>query len=123
MMSGMEQQMFIPSITLMNGFRESNYGYEIAFGPNFSLTRLAEGYHDDNGNFVKDDTPPEGFHSVERHHSEGSYSINTGWIWAFGRTFRSGHLNIPVNVYITQPDSKGWQAGFSVGFNMRSHDD
>ena len=26
--------------------------------------------------------------------------IKTGWVWALGKTFHSGYLNIPINLFI-----------------------
>jgi hypothetical protein len=35
--NGLEQGLFIPSLTIMNGFRFGKAGWEIAFGPGFSV--------------------------------------------------------------------------------------
>lgn len=44
--SGFNQNVFIPSLTVMNGFRNNKYGWEIAFGPTFGLITKADGYYD-----------------------------------------------------------------------------
>ncbi|MEM7657051.1 MAG: hypothetical protein AAF399_13035, partial [Bacteroidota bacterium] len=51
MVSGLEQSMFIPSLTVMNGFRENKHGFEFAFGPSFSVRNMSEGYFDGEGNW------------------------------------------------------------------------
>jgi len=145
MVSGLEQQMFIPSLTFMNGFRLNKQGWEIAFGPNISISRMAKGYYefDENNNFVRDadgnriwhlekdwaddpnaikDTSGNSIfpnpYLTKNIDKRGSLAFTSGWVWAIGKTFRSGYLNIPINVYFS-PDKKGWFVGVSVGFNLR----
>jgi hypothetical protein len=43
--------------------------------------------------------------------------FNTNWVMAVGRTFRSGALNIPVNLYYSG-NKYGQVIGTSVGFNI-----
>jgi hypothetical protein len=124
--SGLEQQLFIPSLVVMNGFRDGKSGWEIAFGPTLSLSKKAKGYYDkDNNwhlkkNWNKTDssgTPePIPHNVVKRLDSRGSMHLVPGWIWAVGKTFQSGPLNIPVNAYAA-PSREGWYIGVSVGFN------
>jgi curli biogenesis system outer membrane secretion channel CsgG len=133
MVSGLEQGQFIPSMIIMNGFRSSNTGWEIAFGPSFSFRRKAIGYYtlDENGDpfwnkgdwNVRDQsgTPvpkPDEVEIIENLDKRGNIKLSTGWVWAVGKTFKSGHLNIPVNVYVS-PNKNGWFVGTSVGFNIR----
>ncbi len=49
--------------------------------------------------------------------SRGNLKASTSLVIAIGRTFKSGYLNMPVNVYV-QPRKDGVTAGFSIGFNL-----
>lgn len=122
LVSGMEQQLFIPSVIIMNGFRGGKSGFEIGFGPSFNLSRKKKGYFDNEGNWYlenewNDPDNPNPYPSKTRIDSRGKIGINTAWVWGIGKTFRSGHLNIPINVYVT-PSKSGWYIGSSVGFNV-----
>ena len=124
MVSGLEQGLFIPAVIFMNGFRFGEGNWEIAFGPSVSLRKEAQGYYDNNDKWHLDyewyqDNPdlPNPFTIVERMDSRGSTVLASRWIWAFGKTFQSGYLNIPCNVYFS-PMKQGWYIGASVGFNV-----
>jgi hypothetical protein len=134
MLSGLEQKFFNPNIVFMNGFRMGKSGWEIAFGPNISLRRTREvrGFYDNDGlienkkgewypesrwNKYNNYDIPYDLVKKEILDSRGDFSIGAGWIWAIGRTFKSGYLNIPVNAYVS-PDKDGWYIGLSVGFNV-----
>jgi hypothetical protein len=49
--------------------------------------------------------------------SRGDAALNSALIIAFGRTLKSGKLNIPVNIWASVPNSDGWRLGISVGYN------
>ena len=128
MISGLESGKFIPSITFLNGFRFGRNGWEFAIGPSFRVVKKAEGFYDNNnfmdggaGEWYLKEEWREGYanpYSIEsRVDSRGDPEISTRLVFAFGRTFRSGYLNIPVNVYVA-PDKKGTQFGVSFGFNV-----
>lgn len=133
MLSGMEQQMFIPTLVFTNGFRLSKQGLEIAFGPTISLRRQAQGFYDylgwmdgDAGEWYLVNEWNEAFPGsdnpykdefVDRMDSRGDMVISAGWVWAIGKTFHSGYLNIPLNIYVS-PNKEGWYVGFSLGFNV-----
>lgn len=51
--TGMEQGIFIPSLTLLNGFRFGKAGWEIAFGPGLTLRKQSEGFFDKDDVFHK----------------------------------------------------------------------
>jgi hypothetical protein len=152
--SGLEQGLFIPSLSIMNGFRFGNAGWEFAFGPGFGLKRVGQGfidvdgrYGDKNEYFGQEDwysfatdqyadanEYPE-YHSngyfrvpsIEEVDSEytmedhadtrGRVAFSTSFLMAFGRTFRAGSLNIPVNVFYSARKGGGY-AGINVGFNV-----
>lgn len=150
--NGLEQGQFIPSISLMNGFRFGKAGWEFAFGPGFGLKKTTHGFmdkygllgdkdkywnEDDWNSYVNrelvDDPqyntqgyfiPPsvtdihEEYNFSKRYaDTRGSTSVSTMFVVAFGRTFRAGALNIPVNVFYSSRKGGG-MAGMSVGFNV-----
>ena len=158
--SGLEQGTFIPSITLLNGFRFGKSGWELAFGPGFGIRSVSKGFFDtenafgkgkdayfsesdwndyvynnyrnndsdstfynENGNFVSP-TPSlaSGFaYDYETHLDRRGYvKLTTTWLFAFGRTFKAGALNIPVNAFYSSSRGSG-MAGVSVGFNVISN--
>ena len=47
----------------------------------------------------------------------GAASLSTRWVMGIGRTFRSGALYIPVNLFYSST-KKGGMLGLSVGFNV-----
>jgi len=121
MISGLDQGLFIPSLTLMNGIRNNNSGWELAFGPMVSVSRKVRGYVDSNNNFMPINTlpQPQNVNTETRIDSRGNPSLSTGFVVAAGKTFKSGKLNIPVNAYLV-PSSKGVLIGVSFGFNASS---
>ena len=144
MMTGLEQGLLNPSITFMNGFRSSKSGLEFAFGPSIRLATVSDGYYyTDNGygeaadglwyqtnewnsedHIVADTTSGAAVTYIEnpnrvfkRSDSRGSTIVTTNWVWAIGKTFHSGYLNIPVNVYFSH-GKYSWFVGASMGFNL-----
>jgi hypothetical protein len=128
--SGLESGRFIPAFTFLNGFRMNKQGWEIAFGPTFRVVRKADGYYtvDDNGNFdavkdwhLKDDWDesqgPNPYPIISNLDDRGDPSVSAGLVIGVGKTFTSGSLNIPVNVYCI-PRKEGTVYGMSVGFNV-----
>jgi hypothetical protein len=124
--SGLEQGLFIPAIVFMNGFRFGNGNWEIAFGPSLSLRKMAKGYYDDGNTwrlryeYMEPFPLPDNYvepEFIDRMDSRGDVRFTSRWIWAIGKTFKSGYLNIPVNVYVS-PQRAGWYVGTSVGFNV-----
>lgn len=156
--SGMEQGIFLPTFTVLNGFRFGSAGWEFAFGPGFGFKKTSNGFFDSdntfnkgknvyfseddwrtyayeefqkgntyfmdpNGGYYKTGTPTD-FNSNYNFESKfldkrGDLRMNTTWVIAFGRTFRSGALNIPVNVFYSS-QNKGGMLGLSVGFNIQN---
>jgi hypothetical protein len=150
--SGLEQGVFIPSISILNGFRFGRAGWEFAFGPSFSLRKSSNGFFDKDGtfgdagryysendwsnyaynNYKSDSTyytewgdfrapsPTEinsKYSFSKNFDKRGNIGINATWVMAFGRTFRAGALNIPVNIFYSSA-RKGGMLGLSVGFNV-----
>ena len=140
-LTGVEQNMFNPSLAILNGFRSSKNGWEIGFGPTFRLSRIAEGYYVDdvkeNDNWRIDSewrvpanldtTSPWGgyldnpYESYTRMDSRGVVRLQAGWVWALGKTFHSGYLNIPVNAFLSY-NKNGYFLGLSMGFNITKKD-
>ncbi len=144
-LSGLEQQLFIPTITIMNGFRFGKNGYEFAFGPGFGLKKTSDGFFDTDGaygdpgdywskrdfdNEMNDAiNHPENFTTgsyvspksnddfKEHGDTRGGLGISTNFLLAAGRTFKAGALNIPVNIFYSSR-RKGGMVGLSVGFNI-----
>lgn len=127
MVTGLDQGLAIPSFTIMNGLRENKHGWEFGFGPSFSLVTRSEGYYNasnqwilrsewqnDTNNFGM--TPPDFIHRLD---SRGDYVLSSSFVFAIGKTFRSGTMNIPVNLYM-MPGRDGWRFGLSFGYNARN---
>lgn len=137
--SGMEQGLFMPSISILNGFRFGTKGWEFAFGPSFGLVRESRGFFDtkglfgEEGGYISEKDYQETTHyqegtdvsTLEPSYNFSSYHldargvsrINTSFIIGVGRTFRSGALNIPVNLFYSARRGGGF-TGLSVGFNV-----
>lgn len=153
--SGLEQGKFIPSISILNGFRFGKRGWEFAFGPAFGIKRSSFGFIDEHNVFSTDQrffsqndwnnyayeeyyldpafnqngyfqTPdPSYFHpdyNLEKKYGDmnGNVGINTMFVVAFGRTFRAGSLNLPVNVFYSS-QRYGGMVGINVGFNVTTN--
>lgn len=136
LIGGLESGKFIPSLTVMNGFRFGKGGWEFAFGPSFRVIRKADGFYGD-GKFGTDKgkwylenewnkfapinpgfmPEPNPYNIVSRLDSRGNAELSAGLVLAVGRTFKSGYLNIPVNVYVS-PRKDGTIVGASFGFNI-----
>ena len=48
--------------------------------------------------------------------SRGLTSLNSGFLFAVGKTFKSGKMNIPFNLYVV-PGASGVRFGASFGWN------
>ena len=122
MLTGLDQGLFIPSLTILNGMRNNQNGWEFAFGPSISLTTKAKGFYDDNNEWhlVEDTMGMLKKPYIEsRIDSRGEWALHPSFIFVVGKTFKSGKLNIPVNAYFV-PSSEGYRLGISFGFNSRA---
>lgn len=126
--TGLDQGFFIPSINILNGLRHNQNGFEFAFGPNLTLTKTAEGYFDENNvwNLASAWNPEiEGqenpFEIEKRLDSRGDYHLKSGFVFAFGKTFKSGRLNIPVNAFFVPGKNDSHRFGISMGFNTTNY--
>jgi hypothetical protein len=50
--------------------------------------------------------------------TRGDWKLNTMFVFAIGRTFRAGALNIPVNIFYSSQKGGG-MTGVNVGFNVQ----
>ena len=126
--TGLDQGFFIPSFNILNGLRHNRNGLEFAFGPNITLSKAAEGYYDENDNWhLASDWEPENegdinpFTLEKRLDSRGEYRLVSGFVFAFGKTFKSGRLNIPVNAFFIPGKKESHRFGISVGFNTTKY--
>lgn len=134
---GMEQGQFLPSLTLLNGFRFGTKGWEFAFGPSFGIRRTTKGFFTEQGKnlfgreagrywsesefrsygYTNDILTSENYEFTENLDKRGELAINTNWLVGVGRTFKAGALNIPVNLYYSY-NKFGGSFGTSIGFNV-----
>lgn len=128
MITGVDQGYFIPGFTLLHGLRSNVNGWEFALGPTINLSPKSRGYYDagniwhresDWTNDPANENVKNPFQVKERLDSRGDYALNSGFVLAFGRTFRSGKLNLPVNAYVI-PSREGFRIGASLGFNAKN---
>ena len=126
LVSGMETGKFNPSITILNGFRFSKSNWEIGFGPSFKLKKVSNGYYDNDNIWHREqewdsNLNGENPYTIEKNvlDSRGRFTGDMGMVFAFGRTFQSGRLNIPLNLYVA-PRKSGTTIGLSLGFNIQN---
>jgi hypothetical protein len=138
--SGLEQSQFIPSFSLLNGFRFGKANWEFAFGPRFGIAATSYGYLDADGVYGQENVfytqyewesnpggglaPTAGGDIVtnpgfEREFDkDGTKRLATSFLLAFGRTFQAGSLNIPVNLFYSSQKGGGF-VGINMGFNVQ----
>jgi len=140
--NGLEQGKFIPTLSILNGFRFGDSAWEFAFGPGFTLTKTSMGRFLDDGSYQTQGeyrdywegewNPNSGSFSSHMNNQDYLDIMNTMeetlddradvkgafmFVMAFGRTFRSGALNIPVNIFYSSRGGGGI-AGVNIGFNV-----
>ncbi len=129
MITGLDQGRFIPSINFLNGIRNNTTGWEFAFGPNFSVGNYAKGYSENGTFYMLGSDDAKAYEArytssnngnmpsvIEHPDSRGNTTITTGFLFAAGKTFRSGKLNLPINIFF-MPSTYGMRWGLSVGWN------
>ncbi len=118
--TGLDQSYIMPSLTILNGLRHNVKGWEFALGPIFSVNTVATGYYDKNGEWnLSRDWKSEKqipYEETERFDSRGEFQLQTGFVFAIGKSFKSGRLNIPVNMYVI-PSKNGVKIGVTFGYN------
>lgn len=138
--SGLEQSQFIPSFSLLNGFRFGKGNYEFAFGPRFGISSTSYGYLDIDGtygienryftalewdiyanenNILDQNNNILANPGFETHFDkDGSKRLSTSFLIAFGKTFQAGALNVPVNIFYSSQRGGGF-LGVNMGFNVQ----
>lgn len=128
MITGLDQGYILPSVSVLHGLRSNVSGWEFAFGPSFNITKIGKGYYDENDNWHLNSEwgkNPENagktnpYETKERMDSRGNYKLESYFVIAAGKTFKSGRLNIPVNAFVI-PGRYGWRFGVSFGFNGKN---
>jgi len=117
--NGIETSYVSPSLTLLNGFRYK--GWDLGFGPVLRFSRIAEGYYDENNKWQINtgNGESESYDMTTNIDKRGDLNLSTGLLVAVGKNFRSGHINLPVNVYYSHvPSIDSHVFGFMLGFNI-----
>ena len=122
--TGLDQGQVLPSISILHGVRSNRRGFEFAFGPILYLSKEAEGFYQDGRWTMLSDwqkanpnqTPT--FPTKFEFDNRGTPKMSSSFVFAFGKSFKSGKLNIPVNAFYI-PSRGGHRFGLSVGFNGR----
>lgn len=123
MVSGLDQNLAIPSFTILNGLRNNRYGIEIALGPTMNFVKKANGYYENNVWHLTSEWMmpyPNPNPEVKRLDKRGDYHFQSGFVVAAGWTYKSGRLNIPVNAFFI-PSKEGGRFGISFGYNARKN--
>lgn len=121
LIAGLEYGRIIPSANVLMGMRNSRTGWEFAVGPNFTTTVTAEGYMQGEDFIIRSTQgyDPMGKDVITRLDSRGDLAVSTGLVLGFGKTFKSGKMNFPVNLFVVTPGrGDSWRIGTSVGFNI-----
>lgn len=120
--TGLDQSQIIPSVSVLHGIRSNKNGFEFAFGPILYVNKLSEGFYN-NGVWTRTKDWDAEFYGqpypgdvVKRFDSRGNPQFTSSFVFAFGKSFRSGRMNIPVNAFFI-PSNSGHRFGISVGFN------
>jgi len=122
MISGVDQQLVVPSLTILNGFRNNKYGWEIAIGPSVSIATFSNLAKYNGHYYTENEMKEMGItdYKLQRHiDSRGEIGVGSALVLAFGKTFKSGKMNIPVNFWGTIPTAEGFRVGVSVGYNSK----
>jgi hypothetical protein len=115
--TGLDQGNFIPSISFLHGLRSNRNGFEFAFGPSLYLTKTAKGLFIDNKWTLLTDwqaahqNEPTPENVETRFDKRGDANLTTAFVFAFGKSFKSGKMTIPSR--------HGARFGLSFGFNGR----
>ncbi len=120
--TGLDQGIVMPNISILNGLRDNVGGWEFALGPTIGLIKKADGYYDSNniwhlsGDWILPEPNP--YPIENKADSRGTVAFNTGFLFAAGRSFKSGKINIPVNAFVI-PSSSGIRFGLTFGYNAK----
>lgn len=123
--TGLDQGQFLPSLSILHGIRSNRRGWEFAFGPIAYLNKQSEGLYDENGQWTRlidwqaahpgASTPENVITTLD---TRGEPRLSSSFVFAFGKSFKSGKMNIPFNAFFI-PNRQGYRFGLSMGFNGR----
>lgn len=122
MITGVDQQLVVPSFTILNGFRNNKSGWEIAIGPSIGIATYQDLAKIDGKYYTKKELEQKGLTNYEMKKtldSRGTGEFTSALVLAFGKTFKSGKMNIPLNVWATIPTHDGFRLGMSIGYNSK----
>jgi hypothetical protein len=90
--TGVDQQLFIPSVSLLNGIRDNIGGWELAIGPTLGLIKKAKGYYDidNNWHLESEKQTTTNFPIEERVDSRGEVAFQTGFVICFREIVQIG---------------------------------
>lgn len=122
--TGVDQGLLLPNLSILMGFRHNLRGWEIALGPTAGLTKKASGYFDADGiwhlSSEWDSSQGSNPYYIEKQiDSRGYITYHTGFVFAAGKSFKSGRMNYPVNIFVI-PSKSGIRAGITFGFNAKN---
>ncbi len=122
MVTGVDQQMFIPSLTILNGFRNNKSGWEIAIGPSIGIATFKDLAFINGKYYTEDELKANNIKDYELKKtldSRGTGEFTSALVIAFGKTLKSGKMNIPLNFWASIPTQDGFRVGVSVGYNSK----
>jgi hypothetical protein len=125
MISGVDQQLIIPSIAFLNGFRNNVSGWEIAIGPTISYGTFRNLGKYEGEFLTREELNDKGLkegvdYNVRRTlDSRGTGGLSSALVIAFGKSFKSGKMNIPINFWATVPAGDSFRIGMSLGYNTK----
>lgn len=122
--AGMEHGTIVPSLSVLHGVRFGKGAWEFAMGPSLTVKRIEKGTTEYDGTFrTYSDlansgiTNASGFKYFSRPDMRGASYFATNFVVGFGKTFRPGALNVPLNLYASF-NKYGTSYGVSLGINI-----
>ncbi|MFT5723366.1 MAG: hypothetical protein ACI9JN_000476 [Bacteroidia bacterium] len=117
--SGLDQGLFLPSLTVLNGLRNARSGLEFAFGPTFNVAKKEQKYQE-NGIWYRpqDRSNINELPIEDRLDSRGSPTLTANLVFAIGKSFQAGTMNVPVNFFFV-PNKDDYRYGISIGYNFK----
>lgn len=120
---GLDQGLFIPSLSILHGARFGKNSWEIAIGPSLSVKTLANVTNYNGALMTESELRKDGVQNPEllsyfkTPDSRGASYFSSSFMLGIGRTFHSGAINIPVNAYASL-NKYGTSIGLSMGMNI-----
>lgn len=122
--AGMEHGTIVPSLAILHGVRFGKGAWEFAMGPSLTVKKIQTGTTEYDGRFrTYSELANMGvlnasdFQYHTRPDMRGASYFSTNFVVGFGKTFRPGSLNVPVNAYASF-NKYGTSYGISLGMNI-----